>query len=421
MKILFLSSLYPPKTRGGGEISTHLIAQGLSGRGHDVRVITTGHKREVTTLDGVTVVRLPVPLTAKPLFERRHSKKIAKILVKEIGDLKQYDVIHCHDFRTALAVSELQSVFALRQAQGSASLVVTARDYAQICGTTNAILWDGSRCTCSWHDVLLNHRVVEAPWWRKPFRIWQYKYNIQYRKEAFRRFPAQIFISHAQLKEVAVQQDLEGVRTKVIYNPVPREYLTTPMKESVHGNVLYVGTVESYKGVGLLLEAWRKIVRQLPHVHLKIVGDGAQRDLYEQHIERWGLNYRVTFSGRVPWDRLSWVYDEATVVVAPSLWVEPFGRTVAEAMARGRLVVAANVGGPAELIKDRITGLLFKRGQVDDLARCLFDALTMSKLDKLEIQRSARAWVRDNLTMAVIAQQHEEFYMQIQKSPYQNL
>lgn len=412
MRILFLSSLYPPHIKGGGEISTHYIAQGLLERGHDVEVITSGNKREETTLDGVSVSRLPLPLSAKPLFERRHSTFIAANLLKEIRSRKRYDIIHCHDFRTALALAELRPTFAA-DGETAPSLIVTARDYAQICGTTNALLWDGSRCTCSWKDVWSTHRVVEASWGRKPFRAWQYWYNIAYRKQAFRCFPAQIFISHAQQHEIALQQDLQGIQTRVIYNPVPPQYLQRPMLDSVHGNVLYVGTVEMYKGVGLLLDAWMRITRRLPHVHLKIVGDGAQRRLYERQVERWGLHYRTTFSGRIPWDRLQRVYDEASVVVAPHIWVEPFGRTVAEAMARGRLVVAANVGGPAELIMSSTSGLLFERGSVDDLARQLTAALTMGKLEKLAIQRIARLWAREHLNLKLIAQQHEEFYQEM--------
>ncbi|MEX2055011.1 MAG: glycosyltransferase, partial [Candidatus Andersenbacteria bacterium] len=100
MRILFLSSLYPPDTRGGGELSTHFIAQGLVERGHQVTVITTAPKLRTSELDGVNIMRLPLPLTAKPLFEERHSKKMAKQLLQHIN-AESYDIIHTHDFRTA--------------------------------------------------------------------------------------------------------------------------------------------------------------------------------------------------------------------------------------------------------------------------------------------------------------------------------
>lgn len=422
MKILFVSALYPPRTRGGGEVSAHLIAQGLRALGHDVTVMTSTQNGEAGLGDGglkevagVPVIRLPVPMAAKPLLERRHSRKVAKALGREIGDFKQYDVIHAHDFRSALALSELPT-FAKGLDGSSPLLVATARDYAQICGTTNNILRDGSRCTCSLRDVLRSPRVAEVTALRKAARIWQYKYNIGYRKRSFRKFPGQIFISHAQQKEIARQQDLSGVATTVIYNPVAKRYLSEPVSRGVAGTVLYVGRVEMYKGVGLLLEAWKDVAKGLPNVQLKIVGEGAQRDDYERLVEREGLQYRVKFVERVPWDRMQLVYDRAAVVVAPHIWVEPFGRTVAEAMARGKIVVAADTGGPAEIIKHNISGLLFERGSIEALKDELCRALTMPDLNKREMQKAARAWTAKHLSPETIARQHEEFYRELARA-----
>ncbi|MFH1353936.1 MAG: glycosyltransferase family 4 protein [bacterium] len=410
MKILFVSALYPPLTKGGGEVSTHLIARGLRRRGHDITIISSG--AGLKEVDGVPVIRLAIPMTAKPLLERRHSRKVAKVLAKEIGDVSQYDVIHAHDYKSALALSELPA-FAKGFGGSSPLLVATARDYAQVCGTTNNILYDGSRCTCSWRDVLRSHRVKEAKLPRKLARIWQYKFNIGYRKMAFRKFPAQIFISRAQQKEIARLQDLEKVKTKVIYNPVAERYLSEPVSKGIKGTVLYVGRVEMYKGVGLLLEAWKIVASALPNVQLKIVGDGAQRAEYERMVENWGLQYRVKFVARVPWDRMQLIYDRSDIVVAPHIWIEPFGRTVAEASARGKIVVAANAGGPREIIEDKITGLLFERGSVAELAEKLSEALTMPDLSKREMQKAARTWVARRLNMETVATQHEEFYQEL--------
>lgn len=402
MKILFLSGLYPPHTKGGGEVSTHYIARGLRSRGHDVHVITGGKRSSEAMVDGVPVRRLPLPFTAKPLLEQWHSRRLAVGLAEAI-DPATFDIIHAHDFRTALALAEL----------GWKNGMATARDYAQVCGTTNNILWDGSRCTCSWSDIWRNHRVVEASWARKPFRIWQYLYNISYRKAAFRALPAQIFISRAQKEEIAAQQDLAGQLTQVIYNPVPESYLNGAPVDPVKGTVLYVGTVEMYKGVGLLIQAWQRVAKDLPNAHLRIVGEGAQRAEYERLVQKLGLQYRVTFSGRVAHDQLRRRYDEAHVVVAPHMWIEPFGRTVAEAMARGRVVVTADAGGPAEMIQDEVNGLLFARGSRKALELRLKEALRLPTLKRLEMQRAARQWVSEHLTVDRIAREHEEFYQRV--------
>lgn len=387
MKILFLSAYYPPLTRGGAEVSTSFLVEGLKQRGHEVTVITSDEQ---------------LPFTAKPLLEKRFSQRLAAVLAQKVSNPAQYDIIHAHDFRTALVLSEL----------GWKNSVVTHRDYAAICGTTNEFLASGQPGDCcAWSNLLThNPRVREASLPRKPFRIWQYKWNLPYRRKAFAPFPAHVFISKAQQNVIATRLNLTGKKTAAIYNPVLDEYLTAAPTQGQVGSVLYVGRVEFYKGVGLLLEAWREVVKQNSGAQLKIVGEGAQLEDYRRLVERWGLGYSVSFEGQLPQNRLQKVYDDASVVVAPHLWVEPFGRTVAEAMARGKVVVAANVGGSAEMIQHEKTGFLFERGSCEALVQQLSIALALPDPKRAVIGTAARDWARQNLTPNIIAEQYEQFY-----------
>ncbi len=406
MRILFLSAHYPPRTRGGAEISVHILAQGLRQQGHEVEVLTEGERQERTVVDGVPVNWIPIHLTAKPLLERRYSRKLASVLRGVIDAWGSFDIVHAHDFRTALALGELADGLAARCA-------VTHRDYAAICGTTNAVRTDGQLCRCSWRDIMHTQRIAEASWARKPWRLWQYKYNLGYRRRTMAGFRWHVFISQAQRSLLTKQLDFSEVITQVIYNPVPVSYLRTTTQPGTAGNVLYAGRVEQYKGVELLLGAWRDVARVHQHARLRIIGDGAQREHYERLASRWGLQYRVQFTKHLPWSRLLPHYDEAEVVVSPHLWVEPFGRTVAEAMARGKIVVAADHGGPAEMIETGKSGLLFMHGSTTDLARRLIEALSLPELKRRQMAANAREWSRQNLAPAVIAQQYEEYYKRV--------
>lgn len=403
--ILFLSAEYPPEAKGGGEISTHIIAQGLQQRGHSVTVITSGSKVNEHHTDGIRVITLPLRLKGKPLFERRASRKSANIFRKHIKDVSKYDIVHAHDFRSALMVAQLN----LKNA------VVTARDYAQISGCTNNIQANGSidpGCQ-GIYELYTCHRIAEASLVRKLFRMWQFAFNMRYRKFAFRTFRHQIFISGAQQSAIAAHQDISHQHTAVIYNPIASEYLEEPLSRGKAGNVLYIGRVEMYKGVLVLLHAWKKLMKTNQHAHLTIAGNGAQYEEYENLAATMGMQYRVTFIPHVPYHRLKSLINNAEILVAPHLWVEPFGRTVIEGMSRGKIVVAANVGGPAEIIEHNKTGLLFERGSADELTKSLEHALSMNHFDKKEMGVAARDYVRDNLNMDVIAAQHEEFYKQL--------
>lgn len=405
MKALFLSAQYPPEVKGGGELSTHIIAQGLIKLGHTVRVVSSDSKERDYEVDGVSVTQLPLGLKKKPLLERWQSMRAAKALRRLVPDLDEYDIVHAHDFRSVLMLSCLN----IKNA------VVTSRDYAQISGCTNNILADGTidpGCQGTgelWHC----HRIAEATFPRKLFRIWQYMYNRSYRRNAFRSLPNQIFISNAQQALIAKYQDISKQHTRVIYNPISQEYLREPLKKGTLGNVLYVGRVEMYKGVFALLRAWRILAQKNLEAHLTIAGDGAQQKKYENLVATWGLQYRVTFIPHTPYHRLQALINDSEILVAPHLWVEPFGRTVIEGMARGKVVIASNVGGPSEIIEHTKTGLLFERGSIADLAHTLEHALAMNYFDKKEMGIAARDYVRDNLNMEKIAKEHEEFYTEV--------
>lgn len=394
MKILFLSALYPPNTRGGGEVSTALIADALQDAGH--------------TVDVVTAESSGLPLTAKPLFEQSWARHQARQLLKQV-QLKAYDVVHAHDLRTTQILSEWIQAGEVEEKKCYA----TVRDYAQICGSPNNLLANGSKCNnCrDFQKLFKNQAIVEAPSWRKPFRAWQYWFNFPYRLSSFKRIPNHIYISQAQLKDIKNVQDLADVRTKVIYNPVAPQYISAPVKRpSPHQEILFVGTLQKYKGVNLLLEAFAKISETNKEVHLKIIGDGAGRAELERWVAQRSLQYRVNFAGRVPYDRVMHNYDNASFLVAPHIWSEPFGRTVVEAMARGRLVLAADTGGPAEVIQDSKTGVLFKAGSADDLADKMSDVLNMNHFDRQQIEKTARAWVTERLSPARIAEQYLDAY-----------
>ena len=83
------------------------------------------------------------------------------------------------------------------------------------------------------------------------------------------------------------------------------------------------------------------------------------------------LHERIRFLGQQPHDRLAAIYRAADVLVQPSICTEGFGLPVAEAMANGRAVVAANLGGLLDLVVPGVTGLLVAPGDGESLALAL--------------------------------------------------
>ncbi|MES2154727.1 MAG: glycosyltransferase family 4 protein [bacterium] len=123
----------------------------------------------------------------------------------------------------------------------------------------------------------------------------------------------------------------------------------------------------AWKGVDVLVRAFRILLRQVPAVTLTLVGDGDRRAEFEALSREFHGALRVV--GRLPEAQLIEQYRRAAVVVLPSTSeAESFGMVLAEANACRRPVVASRIGGIPDFVRDGENGLLAKPGDAADLA-----------------------------------------------------
>jgi glycosyltransferase involved in cell wall biosynthesis len=127
------------------------------------------------------------------------------------------------------------------------------------------------------------------------------------------------------------------------------------------GFALYAGRLSEEKGVDTLLEAWASISPRIP---LLLVGDGALSTIRGSRGQP-----DVHFLGQQSVADTYRLMGSAALVVVPSRWMEPFGRVVIEAYAKGTPVLAAATGALAELVDHGRTGRLFAPGDVLHLAK----------------------------------------------------
>lgn len=134
----------------------------------------------------------------------------------------------------------------------------------------------------------------------------------------------------------------------------------------------FVGSFYAYEGLDLLIAALPKVLSSYPNARVLLVGGGFQQERLRQQATELGLTDKIVFTGRVPHDQVTRYYDLIDILVYPRLpirlteLVTPLKPL--EAMAQGRLVVASDVGGHRELMRDGETATLFKAADVDDLA-----------------------------------------------------
>ena len=141
----------------------------------------------------------------------------------------------------------------------------------------------------------------------------------------------------------------------------------------------FIGSFYAYEGLPMLLQALPKIRQQHDDIKVLLVGGGPQDEALKQQVKALGIEDYVVFTGRVPHDQVNRYYDLIDILVYPRLsmrlteLVTPLKPL--EAMAQGRLFVASDVGGHHELIKDGVTGRLFKADDVDALTATVVDLL----------------------------------------------
>lgn len=136
--------------------------------------------------------------------------------------------------------------------------------------------------------------------------------------------------------------------------------------------VLMVARLHPQKGHRFFLQAVPRIQKILPHTHFLLVGDGELRSELETLTQTLGIRERVHFLGvRQDIPELLALSD---LFVLPSLW-EGLPNAVLEAMAAEKPVVATNVDGVPEVVRDNETGILVPPGDIEALAQAMIRLL----------------------------------------------
>jgi len=121
--------------------------------------------------------------------------------------------------------------------------------------------------------------------------------------------------------------------------------------------ILFVGRLESRKGLPTLLEAFGELRQRRSNVRLVVVGDGPMRWGYERQVEALGIP-DVQFCGHVSPELLPRYYASADIFCAPATGGESFGIVLLEAMASRVPVIASSIPGFSQVVDDSTTGLL---------------------------------------------------------------
>ena len=240
----------------------------------------------------------------------------------------------------------------------------------------------------------------------------------------------------------AVTTICEGLRREIVSRGIGAEKVTVipnavdPVRFSVGGHadadlarslglegacVLgFIGSFYGYEGLALLLRALPRMLERTPSIRVLLVGGGYEEAALKRQALDAGIADKVVFAGRVPHERVQDYYNLVDVFVYPrertrvTELVTPLKPL--EAMAQGRVVVASDVGGHRELIREGETGLLFRAGEADSLADTVLNLLQHPELSA-GMRRNARRFVETERTWSASVGRYADVYAQVLNRP----
>jgi len=363
MKVCLISSLYKPFLRGGAEVVVENVARGLSHQGDHVVLITLGAKEEVEEIDGIKVYRVAsrnifsfIDINSKPFILRLpwHFIDMVNILaprqVKKILQKEKPQIVFTHNLKglsylipRVVKKLGIKHIHTLHDVQLSvpSGLIIKGKE-----GLTSLV------------------------------RLYQNITKIIFGSPNIIISPSKWLLNFYESKGFFKKS------TKIVLpNPI---VVTSAVKSKVSQgstmNFLFLGQVEKQKGILFLVDVFKKLDKNI--YHLNIAGDGS---LVMEVGQKTKHNDNIHILGKVQREDLSALFSQNDMLIVPSLCYENSPIVVGEALSHGIPVIAANIGGAAELVKTGVNGYKFEAGDEKGLVE-LLKSLNKDKLSTLKKQ-----------------------------------
>jgi len=165
-----------------------------------------------------------------------------------------------------------------------------------------------------------------------------------------------------------LHEDYPDITASVIHTGVDKDFFNPSLQSADNSKcILYFGSLEGWKGVHHLLNAFASI--DAPSYTLWIVGEGPEKEKLISLTDTLNISQRVLFSPQIHnREDIRKVIASAEIIVFPSLANETFSNAVLEAMSMAKPIIASNAGGFPEAITHETDGILFSPGNANELS-----------------------------------------------------
>lgn len=341
---------------GGASKVAISSAVGLKERGY--RVIYFSAVRPLTSdLEGIDTIITNqhdiltnpnrIQATLQGLWNRKAKSELSNLL--KTLDIKN-TIVHIHLWEKALSSSVIRETV-----NRGFKTVITLHDYIIACPNGGFYNYQADEI-CKLKPLSRECFFCNCDSRKYSHKLWRLM------RQEFQISKGQItqkvknFIYLSELNKKVLEPYLpEGSKCFYVRNPVDIE---KGMPASVEKNksFIYIGRLSKEKGCLLLAKAVKEL-----NIDMKFVGDGPLKDEIRK------INPSVQITGWLDKEGIKDVLNRARALVFPSLWYETLGLAALEATASGVPVIASDMCAAREVVRDRESGLLFKRGDIEDL------------------------------------------------------
>jgi glycosyltransferase involved in cell wall biosynthesis len=380
MRILYLQT-FPLWGSGSGTYARYLAS--TVGRDHKVAMVVPDSRPVPNVTSFFLTMPFPVAFTGHP--EWPSCKLYTEITNREIVNLYksmldstieavekfQPNIIHVHHaFPLSWVARVIKSIYQIPYIitiHGS-ELPTAGRDRRYLALTGDALR--------------RARRIVPNSFWTKE---WLYKiYGSDFRRQV-RVIPGGVdirkFNPNLQTDDIDEKYGLKGKKI-----------------------ILFAGKLTPYKGVRYLIKAARKI-----QAEIVILGEGSERPVLEKLVADYSLK-NVHFIGHLGIsNELNKFYKRATVFVAPSVWDEPLGLVILEAMASETPVVVTRKGGIPLAVKEGVNGYFVRPRNSTELAEKI-NLLLSNEEKRARMALNARRIVEEKFSWETIAHRFSLMY-----------
>lgn len=444
-----LTDTYPPFTHGGAEISLSICVNALP-RSERKKIVIIMNAADQTTItsrftNDVMVVRVPSSanfpfeshakflLPGRPLRkllgEKNHTRSkiarrvlnpkdrdkvllarkegrthprggicqdhlvgqgefVARTYIKLVEMMPEFEILVSDNTRSILLGAKLMAARAPRKA--SVGIVRDNRFYCPRPTQSGVVKGRICQTTCAFECA-----DIDAP--KGPdIRRKALGMLHAYRKQALNSYSKVVTTSHQLVRYLQPVLD-ESTRLVRIPNGFGDskeiDAFCVGRAQNYRDQLVIIGMLNENKGQIQFIKAATKWLKKHPSVQIILCGRGDRiANAVKKYAVENGISGQIKLAGFRSREDLFKILKESKLVLAPTVWPEPFGRVPLEAGIAQRAIVAFGVGGLNESIVDGKTGLLVKPGDYKRFLECI-DELLANPATRLHMEKNARAHI----------------------------